>query len=351
MRKSVLQSRLPPLPSQFSSQALHNRPSGSTEGKRRRRDYTPSSWDAYFETKRLVEINGGDKFCVYSSGNDGPVVLLLHGGGYSALSWAVMTKVLTVQCQCQVVAFDSRGHGSTVTSNTDDLSIDSQSRDVSSIMKSLYKESSPPPPVVVVGHSMGGAVAAHTVFLNRIPSVVGLVLIDVVEGSAMNALSSMQSFLRSRPQSFESIENAIEWSVRSGQTKNRDSARVSMPGQIRKVPTNNRVIEGNQEMGSANERIDEEDAAASQMTVADVRENSQYKYEWRIDLSKTEQHWKGWFEGLSQKFLGCTVAKLLLLAGVDRLDKDLTVGQMQGKFEMHVLPQVGHVVHEDSPGG
>ena len=76
---------------------------------------------------------------------------------------------------------------------------------------------------------MGGAVAAHTVFLNRIPSVVGLVLIDVVEGagclckpinvvhhsicagSAMNALSSMQSFLRSRPQSFESIENAIEW--------------------------------------------------------------------------------------------------------------------------------------------
>ena len=82
-----------------------------------------------------------------------------------------------------------------------------------------------------------------------------------------------------------------------------------------RVPTNNRVIEGNQEMGSANERIDEEDAAASQMTVADVRifqkyttilywlyqnyvhwkvrENSQYKYEWRIDLSKTEQHWKG----------------------------------------------------------
>ncbi|CAN8032604.1 unnamed protein product [Ixodes persulcatus] len=41
--------------------------------------------------------------------------------------------------------------------------------------------------------------------------------------------------------------------------------------------------------------------------------------------------------------------KLLLLAGVDRLDKDLTIGQMQGKFQMQVLPQCGHAVHEDVP--
>jgi protein phosphatase methylesterase 1 len=41
--------------------------------------------------------------------------------------------------------------------------------------------------------------------------------------------------------------------------------------------------------------------------------------------------------------------KLLLLAGVDRLDRDLTVGQMQGKFQMQVLPNVGHAVQEDSP--
>ena len=39
----------------------------------------------------------------------------------------------------------------------------------------------------------------------------------------------------------------------------------------------------------------------------------------------------GWFQGLSQQFLSSSVPKMLLLAGVDRLDKDLTVGQMQGK--------------------
>nr|XP_054929363.1 protein phosphatase methylesterase 1-like [Dermacentor andersoni] len=37
-------------------------------------------------------------------------------------------------------------------------------------------------------------------------------------------------------------------------------------------------------------------------------------------------------------------------SGVDRLDKDLTIGQMQGKFQMQVLPQCGHAVHEDVPG-
>ena len=54
------------------------------------------------------------------------------------------------------------------------------------------------------------------------------------------------------------------------------------------------------------------------------------KYVWRIDLSRTEQHWFGWFKDLSTAFLNVPVPKVLLLAGVDRLDRQLTVGQMQG---------------------
>lgn len=53
-------------------------------------------------------------------------------------------------------------------------------------------------------------------------------------------------------------------------------------------------------------------------------------YTWRIDLCKTEKHWPGWFQGLSKKFLSIHAQKLLLLANIDRMDKDLTVGQMQG---------------------
>lgn len=60
-----------------------------------------------------------------------------------------------------------------------------------------------------MGHSMGGAVAVRAASL--ITNLCGLGVIDVVEGTAMDALASMQSFLRSRPSSFSSISQAVEW--------------------------------------------------------------------------------------------------------------------------------------------
>lgn len=65
-----------------------------------------------------------------------------------------------------------------------------------------------------------------------------------------------------------------------------------------------------------------------------MNKTSRFRYRWRIDLAKSEQFWKGWFEGLSQKFLDLPVPKLLLLASIDGLDRTLTVGQMQGKWGM-----------------
>lgn len=72
-------------------------------------------------------------------------------------------------------------------------------------------------------------------------------------------------------------------------------------------------------------------------------------YRWRTDLAATQPFWEGWFRGLSGAFLSAKVPKLLLLAGTDRLDKELTIAQMQGKFQMVLLPQAGHAVQEDEP--
>lgn len=52
---------------------------------------------------------------------------------------------------------------------------------------------------------------------------------------------------------------------------------------------------------------------------------------WRTNLSATKPFWENWFVGLSRKFLDARGGKLLLLAGTDRLDKELMIGQMQGK--------------------
>ena len=58
---------------------------------------------------------------------------------------------------------------------------------------------------------------------------------------------------------------------------------------------------------------------------------------WAVDLAGTEPYWRGWFEHLSAAFLDVATAKLLLLAGVDRLDRDLTVGQMQVFFSTNIF--------------
>ena len=38
-------------------------------------------------------------FRVYEKGESGPLLLLLHGGGYSALSWAVFTVSDVASCR------------------------------------------------------------------------------------------------------------------------------------------------------------------------------------------------------------------------------------------------------------
>jgi pimeloyl-ACP methyl ester carboxylesterase len=55
---------------------------------------------------------------------------------------------------------------------------------------------------------------------------------------------------------------------------------------------------------------------------------------------------EGWYEGLSTKFLTTRTARLLVLAGTDRLDDELMIGQMQGKFQLVVVPGVGHMLQE-----
>lgn len=51
------------------------------------------------------------------------------------------------------------------------------------MVEALYGEN--PPPIMVIGHSMGGAIAVHTATANHIPSLLGLCVIDVVEGESL----------------------------------------------------------------------------------------------------------------------------------------------------------------------
>lgn len=64
-------------------------------------------------------------------------------------------------------------------------------------------------------------------------------------------------------------------------------------------------------------------------------------------MSATEPYWRSWYENMSKNFLSIKAAKLLIIAGPDRLDTPLTIAQMQGKYQIKFCPHSGHFVHED----
>ncbi|XP_048478208.1 protein phosphatase methylesterase 1 isoform X2 [Plutella xylostella] len=313
LQKSIMKTKLPP---------KCPRTSGISKlapfGTSRRKDYRPVSWQHYFAKCEDVQTDSG-KFRVYMSPEpdhpERPRIVTLHGGGYSGLSWALFTEEITNMIHCQVISMDLRGHGETEATEPDDLNGETLVKDVEQVLHKLFN--SEIPPIILVGHSMGGAVAVRAAHLPSLEHCIqGIAVIDVVEGTAMDALASMQSFLRGRPTHFKSIEHAIEWCVRSGQVRNVESAKVSMPGQIVNCATNKLAINevplsppsppGSPPAAARGARGGGD--AIPEDEVAEVGEmppppDSAMNYKWRIDLSLTERHWAGWFSGLSTHFL------------------------------------------------
>jgi pimeloyl-ACP methyl ester carboxylesterase len=449
------------------------------------RDYSPVAWTNYFDEAHDVHVgqNQTDSFRVYlrnfqppyaparkfgqkatsvelaemtqadlNQYSQYPTLVMLHGGGYSALTWAQFTRHIEQECHCRLMAIDLRSHGDTKTDDDDKMDIDTLVDDVIQVIHAAHRLCGYPetPKIILVGHSMGGAIAikCSAKCSDSLAALAGFVIIDVVEGTAKDALPLMMTVIKTRPIKFPSLPNAIEWSVRSGMAKNLDAARVSMPGNLLNMTTGHLAIhdiddhadraagqasnitkhkfhinlenllsKGHHSVpslppdlpksprlaqlkanpdgfgdwppanggerqsrvfdkSSATQPLMEEDSgnfAAATTSSPPLDESEQtgdseseghldkegYRkppnvdtsgYCWRTDLARTQPHWPAWFEGLSKMMLDAPVqGKFLLLAGIDRLDRTLTIGQMQGKFMMRVLPKCGHAVHEDSP--
>ncbi|KAK3335585.1 Alpha/Beta hydrolase protein [Cercophora scortea] len=311
------------------ARALFARPRGFPGG----RSLDPIPWTTYFERELFLPspTSPGTTHHAYltSPVSAGPLFVMHHGAGSSGLSFAVLSAEIRKRLPTAgILAPDARGHGSTTTTTSDkspDLSLPTLSADLLSIILLTQKEMGWPtlPPIILVGHSLGGAVVVDLACSNTLPqpqsqSLLGYAVLDVVEGSAMDALQSMQTYLSTRPKGFVSLREGIEWHVRSRTLRNSVSARTSVPALLVEEGT------GGGDKGAR-------------------------KWRWRTDLGATQPFWEGWFVGLSGKFLRGKGGKMLLLAGTDRLDTELTIGQMQGKYALQVFPEAGHFIHEDLP--
>ena len=55
---------------------------------------------------------------------------------------------------------------------------------------------------------------------------------------------------------------------------------------------------------------------------------------WKNDLMASKDFWLGWFTGLTNDFLSYRYPKVLMVSEKQRLDKEMMIAQMSGKFKL-----------------
>ncbi|SCU91519.1 LAME_0E12838g1_1 [Lachancea meyersii CBS 8951] len=293
------------------------------------------SWQEFFTQNEQFFINNGSyRFNTYfslpepelllkaSKSQSIPIFIFHHGAGSSALSFAPLAQSLQEKLEnlCGTFAFDARGHGLTETPDTATFRLGDFVSDFCQILDLFYSRflrnrfSDRTFSLVLVGHSLGGSIcssAFHEINDQLRQRIVGVAMLDIVEEAAKKALNTVDTFLTKTPNLFPDYTAAIDWHVQKGLSRLKTSAQISIPSLF--TPTASGKV---------------------------VR---------RTNLQIFRPFWDSWFTGLSSKFVALPTSKLLVLAGDDNLDRELIIGQMQGKFQLVVFQDSGHFIEEDCP--
>lgn len=119
----------------------------------------------------------------------------------------------------------------------------------------------------------------------------GLIVIDVCEGSALEALPHMEAFEMNRKVQFKTIEDAIKYNIASNMIRNKTSSRISTPTTLVERKSNKGTI----------------------------------FYVWRFNRMESKKYWLGWFKGINKAFLGCKCSKILMTSEKGRMDKEFII--------------------------
>lgn len=146
---------------------------------------------------RLVADVGGP--------DDGPTVVLLHGGGQTRHSWTGTFRVL-VEAGWRAWSVDLRGHGDSEWSPEGDYSMDAFAGDVAAIASAL------PRPPVLVGASLGGLSSLVAIAEAPVQEELAraLVLVDVAHQVEQQGRERIGLFMTGNLDGFASLDEAAD---------------------------------------------------------------------------------------------------------------------------------------------
>jgi pimeloyl-ACP methyl ester carboxylesterase len=133
---------------------------------------------------------------------DGPPVLLMHGGGQTRHAWRRAVQELAGE-GWRAIALDARGHGDSAWASDADYSVDSLCEDLRAVTRTLSAKPA------LVGASMGGNTAL--VAEGETPGLASaLVLADVVPQLEPEGVRRIIDFMTARPEGFSNLDEAAE---------------------------------------------------------------------------------------------------------------------------------------------
>ena len=193
-----------------------------------RKTSDPLPWNDYFNRELYLKHQRSGATIthhvyVLSPTGKGPLIVCHHGAGSSGLSFALFAlEIRKLLPNCGVLSLDAREHGETKVEDPRvedglrvmDLTLPTLSEDLFDVIRLTQEEMkwAHSTDLILIGHSLGGAVVTELAKCMKLHEhLLGYAVLDVVEGSAIDALQSMQQYLQRRPSSFPSISSAIEW--------------------------------------------------------------------------------------------------------------------------------------------
>jgi non-heme chloroperoxidase len=130
-------------------------------------------------------------------------VVLLHGGGQTRHAWGALARELA-GLGWHVISMDLRGHGESDWSPSGDYTIDALTEDLASVAAALDR------PPVFVGASLGGLTSLATIGERPEVKARALILVDITVNPNPDGVARISSFMRARPDGFESVEEAAD---------------------------------------------------------------------------------------------------------------------------------------------